>query len=80
MSNLKWNEELRWDPKRGLRIVEDHQPVALGTYQCLRGWGHNTWRKRVKRKDGSHTWVLLDPKDPLPTRIRVEALLLGVQV
>jgi len=69
--------DLLWDPKRGIRINACIiGAIPLGTYRRLDG----RWFQRVKRRTGGYTWRRLGRKDPIPNRIKVEALLLEVSI
>lgn len=66
-----------WHPKRGLAYVSVNQDIGLGTYEQLR---KDVWRLRVKRRTGGRTWKLIPNAAPIIKRIRMEALLLGIQL
>ena len=62
---------------KGLHTVEElPETVLVGEY-VRHAW--KGWRLRVKRKTSGRSWKNVGV-DQLPTRLKVEALLLGIQL
>lgn len=64
----------------GLKEIkhEPFPPAKVGTYIGRTSWHANTdWKLRVKRKTSGKTWKNVS-FEQLPTRLKVEALLLGI--
>lgn len=65
-----------WHPKTGFGVIAMGGRIPLGTYH----FNGVKWRLRCKKFKGGHTWKLVDANAPMIKKIKVEALIQGVNL